>query len=64
MMATLSLPPAFANAPVTDQLRFLAKTLQIGDTTHAVAAVLEEAAVEIEMGQTTRLTYRGREIRR
>lgn len=64
MMATLTLPANFALAPVTAQLRYLAKALQVGENTHAVAAVLDEAAVEIEMGQTTKLTYRGREMRR
>lgn len=64
MMMTLDLPANFARAPVTAQLRYLAKVLQVGKNTHAVAAVLDEAAVEIEMGQTTRLTYRGREMRR
>lgn len=58
-MMVRTLPRHVALAPLQARLRFFAELMQDQPGSAQLVSDLEEAAVEIDLGQTTRLTYRG-----
>ena len=59
MKPKMGLPENFARAPLPERLRFFANAQRVVCGSAELAADLEEAATEIELGQRTPLTYRG-----
>lgn len=60
MTIKVRIPPNFDRAPLPFRLRYFADVLLgMPSPNRMMAADMQEAATEIELGQTTPLTYRG-----
>lgn len=60
MIASVRIPTNFLRMPLAERLRFFANMYRgIEGVNRLIVDDLEEAATEIELGERTRLTYRG-----